>query len=109
MIKAGCDIVYLPRFRKILTRTPSMRGRLFLPHEEKNANLETLAGIFAAKEALIKALGSTPGRWHDIQILHENSGKPVLKYLHHQKIVKAQDVSISHDGDYAMAMVVIQC
>jgi holo-[acyl-carrier protein] synthase len=104
-MKIGCDIVYLPRFKKILKRTPSMRRNIFSIQEEKNAPLEKLAGIFAAKEAAAKAANIPPGHWHDIQISFNTEKKPILKFYNNGKIIKTHAVSISHDGDYVIAVV----
>ena len=107
-LRLGCDLVNLTRFKKILMRTPAMRGRIFLPSEEKDASLETLAGIFAAKEAVIKALGFSAGRWRDIEISARADGKPGIRVLEEKRATgyQAVDLSISHDGDYVIAFVV---
>lgn len=113
----GCDIVSIPRFRKILVRTPAIRRRIFLPEEEKGASMERLAGIFAAKEAVIKAFGIPAGRWHEIEVSYHKNGKPQIKLLGRSAsklkgilgsgASKCRgEVSIAHDGDYAMAFVV---
>ena len=58
---------------------------------------ETLAGIFCAKEAIYKATGSSEGpNWLSIEISHMD-GKPVHS---------GYSISISHDGEYAVAMAV---
>ena len=107
-IKTGCDLVYIPKFKDSLTRNPSnnLLARIFTPHElHNNPEIQSLAGKFAAKEAIFKALEFLkPGSWHQIEIINLSSGKPVIKLLdsHHTKIVSS-DISISHDGDYAMA------
>ncbi len=105
-IRVGCDIVPIARFKRILTRTPGMRSRIFLPQELKNASLERLAGIFAAKEAAVKALGLPPGSWHEIEIIYHKTGKPQLQLLSRtKKYIISHDLSIAHDGDYAIAFV----
>lgn len=105
-MKIGCDIVYIPRFKKILTRTPSMRSRIFLPQEEKGASREKLAGIFAAKEAVIKALGLKAGDWLKIEIVKDKNGRPGVKLVNPSKNIISQDLSISHDKNYALAFAV---
>lgn len=107
-VHIGCDIVSLIRFRNIISRTPAMRRRIFLPQETKGASIEKLAGIFAAKEAAAKALDLSPGRWHDLEIMYEKNGKPSISFK--DKTLRTSfdsDLSISHDGDYAVAFVAI--
>lgn len=67
----------------------------------------SLAGRFAAKEAVIKALEMKAGDWLKIEIRKEKSGRPQVKLLELNKRIVSQDVSISHDGVYAMAVVVL--
>ncbi len=107
-IKTGCDLVYIPKFKNAVTRNPenNFLARIFTPHElHHNLEINSLAGKFAAKEAVFKALGNLkPGAWHQIEIVNLSSGKPIIKLvdMHHIKIVSS-DISISHDGDYALA------
>jgi holo-[acyl-carrier protein] synthase len=115
----GVDTVSLSRFENKLTDTPRLKDRLFLDIETvddgKDASLQTLAGRFAAKEAVIKALAGDPGiEWHGIEVGKETSGKPVI-WLHGstakvalQAGVRKFHVSISHDGDSAVAFVVAE-
>ena len=63
---------------------------------------ETFAGIFAAKEAYLKAKGTGINqRLNSIEINHDEKGKPYISGVEHA------DVSISHDGDYAIASVIL--
>lgn len=105
-LRTGCDIVHIPRFKKIISRTPSMRRRIFLPQEEKDASPERLAGIFAAKEAVMKALGISAGRWHDIKVSYKKGGKPYINLSKNVRRKYGVDISIAHDGEYAIAFVV---
>jgi holo-[acyl-carrier protein] synthase len=64
-----------------------------------------IAGIFAAKESIIKCLDK-PTRMIDIEIIHEKYGKPVaLIHRERRKIIKAR-VSISHSKSYAIAVAI---
>lgn len=119
IIGVGVDTVSLSRFESKLTDTPRLKDRLFLDIETvddgKAASVQTLAGRFAAKEAVIKALAGDPGlEWHGIEVGKESSGKPVI-WLHGstakvalQAGVRKLHVSISHDGDSAVAFVVAE-
>ena len=61
ILGTGVDTVSLSRFETKLTETPRLKDRLFLDIETVNdgaeASIQTLAGRFAAKEAVIKAAG----------------------------------------------------
>lgn len=96
--------------------------RVFHPAEiefsqKRKKNLEFLASCFAVKEATLKAIGDFPGKgvdWSEIYITHERTGKPILhiegkaKSLCDGKGVQKSHVSISHDGDMAMAFVILE-
>lgn len=115
IIGVGVDTVSLSRFENKLSETPRLKERLFLELETQNASVQTLAGRFAAKEAVIKALAGDPGiEWHGIEIGKESSGKPVV-WLHGATAkvalnagIKKLHVSITHDGDAAIAFVVAE-
>ena len=119
ILGTGVDTVSLSRFESKLTETPRLKDRLFLDIETVNdgaeASIQTLAGRFAAKEAVIKALGGEPGiEWHGIEVGKESSGKPVI-WLHGQTAklalragVRKFHLSISHDGDVVVAFVIAE-
>ena len=76
----------------------------------------TIAGIYAAKEAFLKAFGLGLGEGinlFEIEIDHKQSGQPFIVINHKIKSylelsqVKTINVSISHDGEYAVAVVEI--
>lgn len=103
--RVGVDLVYMPRFRTALSK---IIDKAFSPHELKNPEPGHLAGVFAAKEAVTKALGLKAGSWLNIEVANKKSGKPVVKLaknLGKGKIVSC-DLSISHNGDYAIAVFV---
>lgn len=114
---SGIDIVEISRMDEV---NPAIRQRfitrVFTPKEIAQAQdrTESLTGLFAAKEAVSKALGTGIGyvSWQDIEILHLSTGQPVVK-LHgnaqlvaDQKGLHAWSVSISHDRDKVVAMAV---
>jgi holo-[acyl-carrier protein] synthase len=115
IIGVGVDTVSLSRFEAKLTETPRLIDRLFLESETTDASPQTLAGRFAAKEALIKALSGDAGiEWHGIEVSKEASGKPVIS-LHGatakialQAGIAKLHLSISHDGDNAVAFVIAE-
>ena len=81
----GVDAVDVERFRRSLERTPSMRERLFTPIEleyvrPKADPVPSLAARFAAREAVMKALGVGLGAFgfHDVWVERRESGEPLL-------------------------------
>lgn len=104
IIKVGCDIVKISRF-KLLIEKKIVLEKIFTNHElSKSNSLESLAGKFAGKEAVLKALELTPGNWNLIEIIKQENGKPVIKFTNNPnyKIISC-DISISHDDEYAFA------
>lgn len=113
----GVDLVEIRRFAEL---DPAIRRRfiqrVFTPAEielcgDRN---DHLAGRFAAKEAVAKALqcGIGPISWQEIETLADENQAPVL-HLHGQARLTAAElglsqwsVSISHTGELAMAFVV---
>lgn len=102
MYKIGTDIVKISRMEKSI-KNESFLWRVFTEKEiEYCKKAETYAGIFAAKEAYFKAIGTgITAPMTSIEILHNDRGKPYLNGFSNC------DVSISHDGDYAIATVII--
>ena len=118
MIGIGVDVVEIERFRTSLARTPSMRQRLFtaveLAYVEPKADpVPSLAARFAAREAVMKALGLGLGAFgfHDVWVEIEASGAPRLAVtgraaeLAADRGVRAWHVSLTHDGPVAVAVV----
>tara|TARA_Y100000310_G_C20256533_1_gene611591 strand:- start:84 stop:410 length:327 start_codon:yes stop_codon:yes gene_type:complete len=99
-IKIGCDIVEIKRFNDI--DNGALR-KIFHEKEIKNNKPETLAGMFAAKESCKKVFNELG--WHDMEISKEKNGKPKVM-LNVERSILSQDVSISHDGGYAIAYAV---
>lgn len=99
-MRVGVDIVKVERIRQLLENA-EQAARLFAT-EEMSDSVESMAGKFAAKEAYFKARG-VPGNWRDISVLKRETGEPYLVCEEHDVAV-----SISHDGEYAIAMVVIE-
>jgi holo-[acyl-carrier protein] synthase len=103
-IAVGCDTVFLPKFVRIIKRTPEVKNKLFLESELQDAGLMTLAGIFAAKEAIMKALEIESGHWLEIELVRKENGKRKVKFHKIFKKFLSQDLSISHDGNYIFAV-----
>ena len=106
-MKIGCDIVHLRRFITTLERGGSVfLNRVFTKKERKNRRSEQLAGIFAAKEALMKAGLLRLGRWQEVEIIKDKKGRPRVNFFKKTDKVVACDLSISHNGDYVIAVAV---
>ncbi len=113
----GIDTVFIPRIEKAV-KSDAFRERVFTETERKYCEgrshpAASYAGIFCAKEAAVKALkrgfggGIMPS---DIEIDHDRRGTPIFKACGKAAILLsdyAVDVSISHDGDYAVAVVML--
>lgn len=107
MIKCGVDLVFIPRFKESVKRGgEGFLRRVFLESELEKTEVSHLAGVFAAKEAAMKALGMPAGDWHKIEVFYQKSGKPKVKVS--GKRIKNCDLSISHAGDYAVAVFVAE-
>ncbi len=119
----GIDMVKVPRMEGIIER----RGRPFLDRifteaEQRYCFQHRMAplyfsGRFAAKEALLKAMGTGLGNgvsFREIETLRASTGKPSIQLsgrvreLADQKGVYSIFSSITHDGDYAIAQVVLE-
>ena len=108
-VRTGIDLVVVDDFRRSLERGGDMmRGRLFSSAEADGADIERLAGIFAAKEAAFKALELPLGDWLVLEIGHETSGRPriTLRPDYDATHIIDLDLSISHSGGIAVASVV---
>lgn len=101
----GIDLVQISEFQKRLDSAGGLE-LVFLDSELKdNPRPENLAGVFAAKESFMKALGRKTD-WRQVWIEKEESGRPVLQSTALRQDQKAE-VSISHAGEYAIAVVFI--
>lgn len=112
-MKIGTDIIEISRIEKAIERK-RFREKIYGEEEllslPKPLSAESLAARFAAKEAVMKALGQKlPFR--EIQVLRKNNGAPILKLEGKAlKCAEEQDlhqweVSLSHCREYAVAFV----
>jgi holo-[acyl-carrier protein] synthase len=118
VIGIGVDVVEIERFRTSLARTPAMRERIFTPIElayvkPKLDPVPSLAARFAAREAVMKAMGLGLGAFgfHEAWVEVEASGAPRLLLsgraaeLAAERGVRQWHLSLTHDGPVAVAMV----
>jgi len=114
-MKIGTDIVHINRIEKSLTQFGDKFKQRFLHSQEIDLVQKTasIAGFWAAKEAISKAIGCGIGRelsFHDIIIAKDPRGAPIFTLSKEaQKIhqIKECSLSISHDGGFAIAVAVI--
>ena len=113
----GCDIVKIDRFKQ-LAENKSFLKKYFAVSEieyvkTKTDKVQTLAGLYACKEAFLKALGLGIGgglKLSQIEVLHDKIGAPSvnftpeINYYISKLSLSKVSVSISHDGDYAFAV-----
>ena len=116
----GVDIVDISRLKTALARTPELAERLFTAAElsavgERHAPADSLAGCFAAKEALAKVLGAPAGlRWTDVEVVRNGGGRPFLAVrgtvadAARASGIGAWHLSLSHDGGFCVAVVVAE-
>ena len=84
IVGLGVDICEIARMERAISRHPTFRDRVFTPEEiaycdSKARPAESFAGRFAAREAVIKALGGYRGRrWQDISVTRQPSGAPAI-------------------------------
>ncbi|HLR21118.1 MAG TPA: holo-ACP synthase [Tissierellaceae bacterium] len=120
MITIGVDIVMINRIDNIIKkRRESFYNRIFTEREisyikKRNHNIKTISGLFAAKEAVSKAVGRGIGKlsWKDIEISHNSEGKPIVNIsskgwdIIKKLEINNFDISISHEKEYAVAFVI---
>ncbi len=123
VVGLGTDLARIDRFRKFIEEEKSaLLGRLFTLGEREYAfgkkdPAPHLAARFAAKESCLKAFG-TGWRdgisWHDMEVVPDELGRPDLRLtgraaeIADEKSVEMVHLSYSHDGDYAIATVVLE-
>ena len=114
IVGIGVDLVDIARFERTLERTPRLRERLFSP-AERALKPHSLAARYAAKEALIKALGGSDGvHWTEIEVASAASGAPHFLLtgstaaVIEERGITAVHLSMSHDAGLATAYVVAE-
>ena len=109
VVGVGIDIVEIARIARALRR-PRFTRRILTEHEEAYCTTPArVAGRWAAKEAVIKAVG-TPMKPHDIEILNDPLGGPHVR-IHDPNFDSARlriYVSITHERTHAAAVAVLE-
>lgn len=116
----GCDICDIRRIENLIKTHEKFLKRVFTESErrrlQKRRNAANgFAKVFAAKEAVVKALGdSTNVSWQDIEVVKNSNGRPeiVLYNVAHQIATKLSEnsyalhLSLSDEPPYALAYVI---
>ncbi|MBN1550736.1 holo-ACP synthase [bacterium] len=121
IVGIGVDIIRVERLRRALRKTAGFETRVFAPEEIDYCNAKAFperhyAARFAAKEAVMKALGtgwSGGIRFQDIVVTMNNQGQPFIEILSPtaERIPGLHELSItislSHERDHAIAFAVV--
>ena len=110
----GIDIVSIDRIKKMYEKFGDKFYDRFLCEDEKEFIKcpQNAGGFWAAKEAASKAIGVGIGEicsFYDIKIKKDENGAPKIKYskdLRKRFKIKKSSISITHDGGFAIAVVV---
>ncbi len=116
-IASGIDLVEVERFRQLKPEIlKRFSQRVFTASERQHigGSFERAAGLFAAKEAIVKALGCGigPVGWQDLEVQHESEGNPVAHLrgmaanIAKEKGIVEISISISHTREHATAVAV---
>jgi len=114
-MKIGTDIILISRVENSIDRFGEKFLERFLTTSEieQSLKVESIAGLWAAKEAISKALGCGIGRdlsFQDITIYKDSRGAPYFRLSSRAREffdIEDSSLSISHDGGFAIAVVAI--
>lgn len=119
IVGIGIDIIEINRVEKVMLKNGEFLDRIFTKNEIEYFNSrknrpEVIAGNFAAKEAVIKALsvGLRCYEWKDVEILRDALGKPYVILHNNAKNLVSDNciihITISHCREYAVANAVVE-
>ena len=117
MLRTGVDIIEIARVERVMARSSErFLARIFTPQERAycQERVASLAGRFAVKEAVAKALGTGIGEmtWAEIEVVSDESGRPELvlhgaaKRLADELGLKEWSISLSHTENHAIGFAV---
>ncbi|MCF2125318.1 holo-ACP synthase [Strepomyces sp. STD 3.1] len=122
-VRTGMDLAEVARVEDLMSSQPELRERVFTARElsycyRRRRAGEHLAARWAAKEAVLKSLGTGMGRgmeWTDIEVVNDRAGRPRVHLYGEVEAVAASlgmhhiDLSLSHSGGLAVAHAVMVC
>ena len=120
IVGIGNDIIEIERIEKAISKE-GFKNKIYTQKELENIQkrgnrTETYAGIFSAKEAISKAIGTGVREFSltDLEILNDDLGKPYVAVSEKlDKIIKDKkedyqiEISISHSKKYATAVAIV--
>ena len=120
IVGIGNDIIEIERIEKAISKE-GFKNKVYTQKELENIKkrgdrVETYAGIFSAKEAISKAIGTGVREFSltDLEILNDDLGKPYVAVSEKlDKIIKDKkedyqiEISISHSKKYATAVAIV--
>lgn len=115
----GTDIIEIERIEKAILKNERFIEKVFSKEEidmfkRRNMNMEVIAGNFAAKEAISKALGTGIRKFslNEIEVLRDELGKPIVKLSRNiEEIIKKKykfNISISHNKTTAVSFAILE-
>lgn len=121
IVGVGCDIIEIERIARAI-KSESFTRRVFTAEEAAYCQRRgqqaaaSFAARFAAKEAVLKALGTglREGSLQEIAVDNDGLGKPLVQLSGHfamlakQLGVKNIQISLSHSRDFAVAYVIME-
>jgi len=120
IVGIGVDLVKINRFEllidkwqeKIIKRIFTNEEHLYCSRHKKPP--QHYAATFAVKEAVIKAYGKGDVKFKEIEILRQDTGKPIIclygdtkKKINYMGVDNIH-ISITHDGDYSIAVAILE-
>ena len=105
IIGIGTDIVEIKRIKDSIVEHVLTKEEKEIYHSKNGKKIiQYLAGRFAAKEAIIKAISQYENpHMLEIKIYNDTNGKPIVKYKNYKIML-----SISHEDNYAIAFAIIE-
>lgn len=121
-MRIGIDIIEIDRVRRLADREMNGTHRFYTEDEiayccnHGKQQYASFAGIFSAKEAFVKALGTgfRFGQWQEIEVCHDQWGAPSIvlqgtyREMAEQRQIGQIHLSISHSQAYAVAEIILE-